>query len=310
MCRWDYGGCGINLNKAINKYTSHKSRLISRSRQRVRYEEDIFTGDPTTIRKWFDWADIVNCFNSIQPLFAAKILPSYTWKEIENKNTLKFLQNKNVIVTYVGSSYRGNPESHKRLAEAYGIKRQLVVTPDMIKFGEFEWLPSAIPVDEYLKMKKKHGGIPIVCQTPSNRRRKNTNKIISAISGKKNIELLIVTGVPWKKCMELKSVADIYIGPFKVGYGMSQLEAMAMKIPVITTLGPKNEALVIRAVGYLPHYDCPLDKLSEGIDTLLSDRELYDEYAELGYNYVKEFHDYPVVAEKFISICEELIQAP
>ena len=301
---------GINLNKAINKYTKHKSRHISTSRQFFGYEADIFTGNPTTMRKWFDWADIVNCFDSIWPLFAAKILPSYTWEEIEKNPTLKYLQNKNVIVTYVGSNYRGNPRTHRRLAEAYGIKKQLVATPDLMPLGGFEWLPTTIPVDEYAKMKRKHGGKPIVCQTPSNRRKKNTNKIISALSDKKNIALLIVSRVSWKKCMELKSVADIYIGPFKIGYGLSQLEAMAMKIPVITKLGPKNEALVRSAVGYLPHYDCPMEKLSEGIDTLLSDRELYDEYAALGYNYVKEFHDYPVVAKKFISFCEELVQAP
>jgi len=255
---------------------------------------------------------------------------------------------KKLIWTFTGTPFRKNPTALKHNATQLNAKI-LVSTPDLLFFKDLIWLPNAVPVDEWFKMKTTHSGKPIVCQSPSSKPKKNTAKILKYISNKKNIDPLIIhkvkwkSGKPivcqspsskpkkntakilkyisnkknidpliihkvkWKKCIKLKSKADIYIGPFKIGYGVSQLEAMAMKIPVITKLEPENEAKIRRAVGYLPHYDCPMEKLSEGIDTLLSDRELYDEYAELGHNYVKEFHDYPVVAKKFILICEKLI---
>lgn len=155
-------------------------------------------------------------------------------------------------------------------------------------------------------MKTAHEGKPIVCQTPSGRAGKRTNEILGQIGDKENVNVHIIEDVPWRECMKLKSKADIYIGEFNLGYGMSQLEAMAMKIPVITHLEPLCEKRMRRQIGPLPHYDCPIETLSEGIDHLLSDKELYDHHAEQGFEYVKKFHDYPVVADKFISICEEL----
>ena len=288
LCSTDWAGCGIRLTDAINRNSKHKARQVALSPHRFGYHYDIITREPGVIKKWVDWADVVNCWSDIRALKTCKTIP------------------KKLIWTFTGTPFRKNPTALKHNATQLNAKI-LVSTPDLLFFKDLIWLPNAVPVDEWFKMKTTHSGKPIVCQSPSSKPKKNTAKILKYISNKKNIDPLIIHKVKWKQCIKLKSKADIYIGPFKIGYGVSQLEAMAMKIPVITKLEPENEAKIRRAVGYLPHYDCPMEKLSEGIDTLLSDRELYDEYAELGHNYVKEFHDYPVVAKKFILICEKLI---
>lgn len=292
ICTWDYGGYGINLTKAINQYTEHKSRHIAIRSQWIGYEKDIFTGDPNEVKKWIKWADIVNSLNNTHPLFLFGITSAGKM---------------NVIVTYLGTSYRSKPYKTYEHAKQFGAKIQLVDTPEMTKYDGLKCVPPAIPVKEYEKMKRSHIGKPIVCQSPSNRRTKNTNKIISALSSKKNIDLLIVEGVTWKKCMELKSVADIYIGSFTSMYGMGSLEAWGMGIPCIDHMFEPNRSLYLKEIGYLPYYETPIDKLTIAVDALLNDKKLYKEYADLGKKYVRDFHDYPVVAKQFIEVCESIL---
>jgi hypothetical protein len=40
----------------------------------------------------------------------------------------------------------------------------------------------------------------------------------------------------------------------------------------------------------------------------LNDREVYEDYATRGYQFVKKVHDAPVVAQNFVNICEEICQ--
>lgn len=291
ICIKDYAGIGIRLNDAINRFTEHESRQLEMVEHKWSYPHDILTNDRDEIRKWIDWANVVNCWEQTYPLRLAGKIPE------------------KLIITFVGSYFRVSPKERHDEALKLGA-RELVCTPDLSIFKGLRWLPNAVPVDEWFKMKTRHGGKPIVCQTPSSQKMKRTPEILAQIRRKSNIDLLIVRNTKWQECMKLKSKADIYTGEFNLGYGMSELEAMAMKIPVITQLKPENEAAVKRVVGYLPHYDCPMEKLSGGIDALLSNKKLYDKYAELGFRYVKQFHDYPVVAKMFTSICEELAQAP
>lgn len=288
ICSTDFAGLGFRLTAAVNRHSHHKARHLALSPHAFGYPFDIVTLRTSTIRRWVNWADVVNCWSNIKALELCKTIP------------------KKLIWTYVGSRFRRNHRSVLKKARELKAK-ELVCTPDLLRYGKFEWLPNAVPVTEWLKMKTPHSGKPIVCQSPSNKSKKNTVAILKQISGKKNVKILIINKVKWQECMRLKSKADIYIGEYNLGHGMSQLEAMTMKIPVITKLKPENRISVKKAVGYIPHYTCPMNKLSEGIDCLLSSKKLYIKYSALGFKYVKQFHDYPVVAKKFISICEEVI---
>lgn len=289
ICRWDFGGCAIRLTDAINQHTKHVARHLSTNTQPFGYKKDIFTGNVKEINKWINWADIVNCWGSTRPII-------YTKGKI-----------KNLIITYVGSHFRNKPHARHIQAESLGAKKELGAGSWMCNYGDLnlEWLPAALPVDDWLKLKRGHKGKPIICQSPSNFRMKQTNRIMELLSNKNNITLKIISGLTWDKCMAAKADADIYVGPFKLGYGISLLEAMTMKIPVITHA--KFEKEIIEKVGYLPFYSCKLEELPNAIDTLLSDKKLYNKYAMLGFNYVKKFHDYPIVADKFVNICEKIL---
>lgn len=287
LCKRDYAGLAIRLTDAINGHTLHRARLITRAGHRFEYPTDMRTRNLKTIKKWVDWADVVNCWPTYDDKFLCTI------------------HDKKLIWTHIGSSLRKRPKIlHRRAKQLNAV--ELVATPDLMFFKNVKWLPNAVPVDCWFKTKTPHSGKPIVCQSPSGRKGKRTDEILDVISDKDNVNLLIIEGVTWGECMHLKSKADIYIGEFNIGYGMGELEAMAMKIPVITHLKHKNEAAMRREVGELPHYDCNMAYLSEAIDHLLSDKDRYNHHAELGFEYVKKFHDYPIVADKFISVCEAL----
>ncbi len=284
----DYAGVSINLTHALQQNTEHEVRNISLKDHRYRYPTDIVTRDKSILSKWIDWADVVNCLGNIGVLVKKP---------------------KNLVVSYRGTHFRNNPRVRYNQARAMGAKKQLGLGPWNCNYEglNLEWLPTPIPVDDWLKLKRGHEGKPIVCQSPSSFKGKNTLAIKKLISNKKNITLKIIHGVTWEKCMAAKADADIYVGSFKYGYGISTLEAMTMKIPVITHA--KFEKEIMEKVGYLPYYNCKLEELPNAIDNLLSDKKLYNKYAMLCFNYVKKFHDYPVVAKKFSTILERVLNS-
>jgi len=285
VCYKDYANISFKLNEAINKTTKHESRQLTMWRHGWGYPHDIFADDKDEISNWLDWADIVNCWGHRTPL-------DVTGKTPEN-----------LIILHRGTKFRGNPAGGRADAKRRNAA-ELVCTPDLLLYPDLQWLPHAIPVDEWVKLKRTHTGKPIVCQTPSSPGRKNTAGIIKALSGKKDIELLIFRG-QWPKVMEQKGLVDIYLGQFTLGYGMNCLETWTMDIPIITHVEDNYRDIILGQVGYLPHYESTLENLPHAVDALLQDKALYREYAELGKKYVREFHDYPVVAKRYIAFCEE-----
>lgn len=290
ICRRDYAGLAIRLTEAVNKHTPHEARLLTTHGHRFSYPKDIRTKDPNTIWKWINWADIVHG------------LPNWRYRGI------CVIHDKPLIWTHVGTSFRKHPRAWRFLIRDKGLKiRELTSASDLMFVENLTWLPSAIAVDDCLKMKTPHTGKPIVCQSPSNRRKKKTNQILAQIEHKENVDTLIIENKSWAQCMALKSKADIYVGQYSIGYGVGELEAMAMKIPVITKMIPPNDVLLRQQTEELPHYDCPIENLSEGINTLLSDKALYKDHAERCFKFVKKYYDYPVIAKKFVGICEEVL---
>lgn len=180
----------------------------------------------------------------------------------------------------------------------------------MLEWGA-KWFPSAVPVERWRKLKRKRKTEkPIVCQTPSNPARKNTDKIEAVLAGKTDFEFRVIKGVSHNECLRAKAVADICLGQFRTrggrggGYGVSSCEAWAMKIPVITISPDWIEESYIKQIGYLPYYRSEIEDLPKAIDALLSDQALYDEYAGKGYEYILKFHNYPATVKRFEELCQ------
>lgn len=289
ICNKDFAGVGIKLTEAVNQHTDHEARHLCMEPHHFQYREDIRTKDPKEIRHWVMWADVVNCHVYLRPLARIGIRPSA------------------LIMTQHGSHFRSKSEKCRQQNLKWGVRRTLCTTPDLVKYGA-EWLPTAIPARRYMGMRRlPPGGPPLICQTPSNPRKKNSAEIVDLLGGRSDWRLVIAHHLSHRDALHVKAGADIFIDRFELGLGVSGLEAAAMGIPAIADASAEDEALIVKEVGYLPYYKATLGELEGTIDALWGSKSLYDEYADRGIRYIQDFHDYPVVAKRYAAICEEVL---
>jgi len=293
ICRKDYAGVGIKITQAVNKHTGHTARHLCTQVHGLGFEHDIATSDKHQMQKWLRWADVVNCHVYLRPLAAAGYFP------------------KNLIITWHGTHYRTKTEKCHASYKKHKVKRALCTTADLTKYGVAEWLPVAIPIGQYRKLRRKRtGGKPIVCQTPPRGRgsaKGHPQGVLKVLGGRKDIDLRVSEKMPHSQVLRYKATADVYIDRFQLGLGVNGLEALAMKIPVIAHAQPEDEACIIREVGYLPYYDAPLSKLADAVDDLLSNPTVYREHVERACAYMENFHAYPVVAARYAKICAAVV---
>lgn len=281
----DFGGCAYRLTQALQE-SGIEAQHVTGKPHRFGYKHGILTRKKSEIEKWVRWADVVNCWVTMD------MLKGIEWP-------------RQLFLTGVGSVYWGQNEKIHQRAERKGF-RVLSASSALLVWGA-EWLPIAIPAKRWAEYAMPHAGKPIVCQTPSNFD-KNTDHIRSALS-RLDIEFRVVMNKSHKECLRLKGEADICVGQFLTrggkggGYGLSDLEAMTMGIPVITTSPDRVTESYLDTIGYLPYYDATIEKLPEAIDSLLSDTKLYGEYSRRGREYILKYHDYPVVAKRFMDLC-------
>lgn len=294
ICDVDTAGDGIRLTEAINKTTSHKARHLCKVLHPFGYPHDIWTRKPEVVEKWVSWADIVNVHSKFHMLRIGK----------------EKLRPKNLIITYHGRHYRRKPKWCHAEAKKWGAKRQLCTTMDLTKWGA-TWMPVAIPVERYQRLRQQHWiqekERPIVCQVPSDPRRKGTAEIIELLGGREDMSLLIKYGCHHDQAMRRIARCDIYVDEFRWGLGTAGLEACAMGVPVIAWAAPEDEECILREVGYLPYYKSTLDELPGAIDELLGKPEVYREYADRAWQYIIRFHDYPVIARWYVDVCEKVM---
>ena len=290
ICVKDYAGVGIGLTEAINAHTDHGARHLCMEPHHFRYKTDLCIKDPDGMRHWNLWADVVNCHVYPRPLARAGVRPLP------------------LIMTQHGSYFRSKSEKCRRQNSEWGVKRTLCTTPDLTKYGA-EWLPTAIPQKKYLRKRRMYyrQAKRVVCQTPSNPTKKDSAQIQELLGGRGDIQVLISHGQPHLRVLQDTAMADIFIDRFKLGLGVSGLEAAAMGIPVIACSSTEDEALIIGEVGYLPYYKAPLRELVAAVDALLSSESLYREYSDRSLQYIQDFHNYPVVAKRYAAICEEVL---
>lgn len=290
ICHQDYAGVGINLTDAVNQCTNHQARHLCEKPHHFQYKVDICSTNPNHMRTWIKWADVVNCHVYTRPLAHAGLKPPLP----------------NLIMTQHGRWFRKRTDRCRADNKKWGAKRVLCTTTDLTRNGA-EWIPTAIPLAKYSGMRRGNKGLPIICQSPSNPKKKDTAWIEGLFKDRKDLRLRIVHHTPHDQVLRSIADADILIDRFDLGLGVSGLEAAAMGIPVIAGAPKKYEGEIIKHVGYLPYYRASLRTLADAVDALLSDRALYEEYSERSTVYIRDFHDYPVVAKKYAAICEEVL---
>lgn len=204
------------------------------------------------------------------------------------------------VVEFHGQRFRQDPKGHiaeLRKHQAVG----LVSTLDLHVASGLEWLPAPIPVEELRKMRKESDSI-VIAHAPTNRQVKSTEDLLGAVKRLQNegypVELELIERTTWDECLKRKARADIFFDQVILGYGNNALEAWGMGIPVVA--GASDETLdeMERRFGHLPFYHATEETIYDALRELVESPELREQYGQIGYEYVRTYHDEPVVVEQ------------
>jgi glycosyltransferase involved in cell wall biosynthesis len=95
---------------------------------------------------------------------------------------------------------------------------------------------------------------------------------------------------------EFLAAADIYVQPSRLeGLGLSILEAMSLKLPVVCTrVGGMVEAVIDGQSGFIAEPDDP-DSLADAIERMIESRTEWPKFGQAGYeHYLKNFRAQPL----------------
>jgi hypothetical protein len=199
-------------------------------------------------------------------------------------------------------------DSHERVRYVRELRQWknaqgAVSTIDLMKTG-LPWLPAPYDVDRLYAMKKPDPGLPIrIVHAPTNRALKSTAALITAVNDLQiegyPVELDLIEGVTWAECLRRKATADIYFDQTVLGYGCNALEAWSMGIPVIAGATDDILGMMLDVIGSLPFYVTDEPEIKSAIRHMVEDPELRQKWADRGHQYVRRFHDYPAVRDRF-----------
>ncbi|MCL5030951.1 MAG: glycosyltransferase [Bacteroidetes bacterium] len=210
-------------------------------------------------------------------------------------------EGKKIVCCYYGSDLR-----------IRGIIKELDEISDLNITSEFDHLklkedlhylfypydPSELPE----KQKEENEEVTII-HSPTNRKYKGTDLIISVIDKIKNekkIKFLLMENMDRLELLKIKSRCDICIDQVGgtmggTGYGKAGLETLAMGIPTITNMNDDYK-------NWLPENPFAVannsDELYKKLNELIDSNDLRNEIGFKGKEWVKKYHSYENVDQK------------
>jgi len=287
--RANTGNWGYLLRKAIEDHTPHQARTISYFKCWLEFDHDIFQPDEATLRKWYQWADVVNYHDA-----AVRHVPSCIRDARPG------------VVTYHQVGYRRDPASYQKVAKLYNWV-ETASTIDLTFHGA-SWLPR--PQPPYSGLWKPYPGRFIVGQAPTKRERKSTAEIERIVRGISGVELDVVEQTPYAECIQRKAHWNLCVDQFAqgLGFGSTSLEAWAYGYPALSHAVDAHVTQKIKAtIGYLPYYDTTLAQLRLHIERLRDSPKAWRGWARRGRQYVRDYHHPEKVAKLLVAYCEQAI---
>lgn len=295
----DTGGVLSGIVHAFRNDPEWRVRSFVLTPNYIRYPMDLRPTKSVLLKEW-DLADVVHLhhdFRSFEKAYkvAEKILPA-----------------KPFVIEYHGTGFREFSEYHlveQRYFNAVGVVSTLDLW--LLAPTELEWLPTPMDVEKLKRMKQPDDGTIVIAHAPTDRTIKSTKQLIEAVDKLQregfDVELDIIEHRPWKECLERKAKADIYFDQVILGYGCNALEAWSMGIPVVA--GAQDDTLdeMERRFGQLPFYHATEETIYDAVKELLEYPGLRQRYAQIGHDYVRKYHDEPVVVEQLKRIYQRAI---
>jgi hypothetical protein len=240
----DPAGTAIAFTKAINQYTEHTCRLITKEiRYNHLFEKDLHI--PKFTKE--DWDEVEHLLKTAD-IFHFHMTADENMQigPFEVKN---FIKTKSIIHHHHGHpDFRSNPEKYRKKYKDLRMRHLLVSTPDLLKLlPEATWQPNLVPINDplYLPLEDKPEKPIIICHSPTRKDLKNTAEFIQAVAETKRessvpIELRLIENTPHKDCLRLKRESHILFDHLQGYFGVSSLEGLSQGLCVIAGLDEWN----------------------------------------------------------------------
>ncbi len=196
----DPAGTSIAFTKAINRYTDHTCRLITKEiRYNFMFEKDLHL-------PWLDkdgWDEVEDLLKT-SDVFHFHM----TADESIGLGPFKvsdYIHGKQIVHHHHGHpDFRSNPEKYRQKYKELGRRHLLVSTPDLLKLlPEAQWVPNLVPINDslYTPLENKQEEPIIICHSPTQKDLKNTEEFIQAVymlknKSKAHIELHLIENHP------------------------------------------------------------------------------------------------------------------
>ena len=213
------------------------------------------------------------------------------------------------VVTYHGTGFREATRAH---LNELGNRIGTVSTLDLAVQSGLEWLPPTVDTEALHAMKQPANDRILIVHAPTNRAVKSTANFLDAVQRLQDegypVDLDLIERRPWKECLERKARADIYFDQVILGYGCNALEAWAMGIPVVAGAADETLDEMERRFGHLPFYHATEETIYDALKELVEDPDLRARYAQIGLDYVHQYHAEAVVVEQLKGLYRRAIE--
>lgn len=308
----DTAGQAIRMKEAFERHApdwGFRAMTQPGAGDYIAYPHDLKWSNKTVKEMWPD-IDVLHVHNNFHTLHWME----RRWPAMARKPT---------VIHHHGTDFRQNRDTRldeQRQRRAVGITSTLdlyLLAPD-----ELEWVPAPYDVDWLASLRTPiDDGVIRIGHAPTNELIKSTRHFVSAIERLQReghpVEMELIQRATWSECLRRKATVDIFFDQVILGFGCNSLEAWGMGIPVISGVDPSRASAIGHDIpsnvlehmeqrfGSFPFYPATEATIYEAIKRLVESPELRADMAERGRQYVRQYHDYPVVVKQLQGIYEK-----
>lgn len=290
----DPAGTAIEFTRAINHYTEHACRLITKEiRYNFMFEKDIHL-------PWLDesgWEEVEELLRTSDVFHFHMTADEHI--ELGPHKPLDYLKGKIIVHHHHGHpDFRGHPEKYQKKYKSLGRRNLLVSTPDLLKLlPDAKWQPNLVPIEDsfYIPLVDKPEEPVIICHSPTRKDLKNTTEFLIAVEALKKrtvvpIELRLIENTPHKECLRLKREGHLLFDHLQGYYGVASLEALSQGLCVIAGLDAWNRKCIeaFAETSELPWVVSDVSKLLDCMVGLIEDADKRKTVGEQSRQFMKK----------------------
>ena len=292
----DPAGTAIAFTKAINRYTHHTCRLITKEiRYNFMFEKDLHL-------PWLsneDWGEVEELLKK-SDIFHFHMTADEDL-ELGPFKITNYIEGKQIVHHHHGHpDFRSHPDKYRAKYKALKRRNLLVSTPDLLEYlPEARWVPNLVPLNDQLYMPQEitTNGKVIIGQSPTRQDLKNTSDLRDVVNNlvqsetEFELELDIITNTNHMECLKRKRNCHIIFDHMQGYFGVSSLESLSHGKPVVAGLDEWNQKCIQEFTGAekLPWVVARnLDELESCFYKLIGDAELRNDTGSKGRTFMEK----------------------